>query len=62
MSDLRDMLMVDYWRLSNGGAMAPAGCRRFGSEVRAMTVSARLRFFGGGTLVVHIVLSRHAWS
>jgi len=62
MSDLRDMLMVDFWRLGNGGDMAGAGCRRFGSEVRAMTVSVRLRFFGGGTLVVHIVISRHTWS
>jgi len=30
-SDSRDMLMTDFWRLSNGGAIAPAGCRRFGS-------------------------------
>ena len=49
--------MADFCRLSNGGAMAPTG-----SGVRAMTVSARLRFFGSGTLVVHIVLSRRAWS
>jgi len=62
MSDLRNMLMVNFWRLSNGGAMAPAGCHRFGSEVRVMTVSARFRFFGRGTSVVHIILSRRAWS
>jgi len=62
MSDSHDMLMVDFWRLSNGGAMALAGCRRFGSEVWAMTVSAWLRFFGGGTLVVCIVFLWRAWS
>jgi hypothetical protein len=62
MSDSCDMLMVDFCRLSNGGAMAPAGCRRFGSEVQAMTVSAWLCFFGGETLVVLIVLSWCAWS
>ena len=61
-SDSRDMLMTDFWRLSNGGAIAPAGCRRFGSGARAITVSARLRFFGGGTLVVRIVWSWRAWS
>ena len=48
-SDSRNMLMVDFRPLSNGGAMAPAGCRRFGSEVCAMTVSAQLHFFGSGT-------------
>jgi len=55
-SNSHNMLMVDFWRLSNGGAKALAGFRRFGSEVRAMTVSAQLRFFGSGTLVVHIVI------
>jgi len=59
-SVLRDMLMVDIWCLSNGGAMARTGCRRFGSEARAMTLSAWLRSFGSGTLVVYIVLSLHA--
>jgi len=54
-SDLRDMLMVDFWCLSNGGAMALTGCHRFGSGVRAMTILARLHFFASGTLVVHIV-------
>jgi hypothetical protein len=54
--------MVDYWCLSNSGAMALAGCRRFGSEVRATTVSAWPRLFGSGTIVLCIVLSRRAWS
>jgi hypothetical protein len=62
MSDSYDILMVDFARLSNGCGMAPAGCRRFGSEVRAMIVSALLRFFGGGTLDVCIVLSPRALS
>jgi len=61
-SDSRNMLMVDVWHLSNGGTMAQAGCRRCGSEVHAMTVSAWLHSFSSGTLVVCIVLSRHAWS
>jgi hypothetical protein len=43
--------MVDFWRVSNGGAMAPVGCRRFGSDGRAMTVSAWFRFFGSGPLL-----------
>jgi len=62
MSDSCNMLTVDFWRLSSGGAMALAGCRRFGREVRAMTVSAQLRVFGSGTLVIHNVLLRHVWS
>jgi len=61
MSDSGDRLMTDIWRLSNGGAIAPAGCCGFGSGARAMTVSAQLRFFGGGTLVVRIGWSRRAW-
>jgi len=61
-SDLHDMLMTDFWRLSNGGVITPAGCHRFGSKVRVMTVPAQLRFFGSGTLVVRIVLSQCAWS
>jgi len=52
MSDSHYMLLVDFWCLSNGGAMAPAGCCRFGSEVGAMTVLARFCFFGSGTLVI----------
>jgi len=62
MSDSRNMLMDDFWHLSNRGAMAPAGCRRFGSEVWAMAVSARLHFYSSGTLVVCLVSSRRAWS
>jgi len=62
MSDSHDILVVDFWRLSNSRAGAPAGCCRFGSGVRAMTVLARLHFVGSGTLVVRNVLSRHAWS
>ena len=42
--------------------MTPAGCHRVGSWERAMTVSARLRCFGSGTLVAHIVISLHACS
>jgi len=61
-SDSRDMLMTDFWRLNNGGAITQAGCCRFGSGALPMTVSARLCFFGGCTLVVRIVLSRRAWS
>jgi hypothetical protein len=56
-SDSCDMLLVDVWQLSNVGATAPAGCPRFGRDVRAITVSARIRFFYAGTLVVRIVLS-----
>ena len=61
-SESRDMLMVDFWCLSNGGAMAPTACHRFGSGVQAMSVSAQLRFYGRATCVVCIVLLRHAWS
>jgi len=60
MSDSGDMLMVDFWRLSNGGEMAPAGCRSFESYVHAMKISVRLRFFGSGTLPTRIVLSQCA--
>ena len=60
MSDSRNMLMVDFWRFSNGGDKALAGCRGFGSEGRAMTVSAQFCFFHCGTLVVPIILSRWA--
>jgi len=56
------MLMADSACLSNGGAMAPAGCHRVGSEVRAVPVSARLRFHGSGTFVVCVDLSRRALS
>jgi hypothetical protein len=62
MSDSRDLLMLHSWHLSNGGAMTLARCRRFGCVVRAMTVSAGLRYFGSGTHVVHIGLSQNAWS
>jgi len=54
-SDSGDMLMADFWRLSNRGAMAPTGCHRVGRGVRAMTVLARLCVFGSRTLVVRIV-------
>jgi len=60
MSDSGNLLMVDFWRMSNGGARAPAACHRFGSDVRAMTVLARFHFFGSGTLVVRIILWRRA--
>jgi hypothetical protein len=42
--------------------MAPAGSRRSGSEVHAMTVSARLRLFLRGTLLIRIVISSRGWS
>ena len=54
--------MTDYWRLSNGGATVTAGCHRFGSGARRMTVPAWLRFFGSETLVIHIILSLRARS
>jgi len=61
-SDSDDLLRrADFWRLSTGGAIDPGGFWEFGSRGRAITVSARLRFFGNGTLVVHNDLSRHAW-
>jgi len=56
------MLIVDFWHLSNGDAMVATGCHRVGSGMPAMTVSALLRFFSGGTLVVRIVLSQRTWS
>jgi len=55
-----NILMVDYWYLNNGSAMAPAGSRRFGGDVCAMTVSARLHFLCSGTFVVWNVSSQHA--
>jgi len=42
--------------------MGSAGCHRYGINVGAMTVSARLHVFGSGTLVGHLVLSWRAWS
>jgi len=50
----------DFWRLSSGGAIATGKFREFGSGGRAMTVSARHRFFASGTLVVRNDLSRRA--
>jgi len=61
-SGLRDMLIADFWSLSNGGAQAPTGYRRFGCGLGAITGSAWLHFFGSGTLVVRVVLLQHAWS
>jgi len=55
MSDSCNILMVDFWHLRNGGAKAPDGCRRFRTELRAMTVLARFHFIGSGTLVVCII-------
>ena len=60
-SDLRNMLIVEYWHFSNGDAMAPARCRRFRSEVPVMTISAWRHFFASRTIVVRFVLSRGAW-
>jgi hypothetical protein len=62
MSDSRNMLMTDFQHVSNGGAIAQAGCRRFGSGAWPMTVGPHLRFFGSGNLVVRIDLSCWAWS
>jgi len=52
---------VDFWHLSSGGAIASAGFRECGSGGHAMTVSARLHFFGSETHGVCKDLSRHAW-
>ena len=42
-SDLDNWLRrVDFWCLSSGGAIAPAGFQEFGSRGRAMTVLAQL--------------------
>jgi len=61
-SDLDGLLKrADFWRLSSGGAIDPGGFRGFGSRGRAITVSAWLRFFGNGTLVVCDDLSRRVW-
>jgi hypothetical protein len=40
--------------------MATGKGHRFGSDVRAMMICAQLWFFGSGTLVVCIILSRRA--
>ena len=47
----------DFQRLSGGGAIVVGRFREFKSGGHAMTVSARLRFFGSGTLVVRNNLS-----
>jgi len=61
-SDLDDLLRkADFWHLSSGGAIDPGGFREFGTRGRAITVLARLHFFGNGALVVHKDLSRRAW-
>jgi len=52
-SDSDELLRrVDFWRLSSGGAIAPAGFQEFGSGGRAITLSAPPCFIGSGTLVV----------
>jgi len=56
-SDSHTLLMVDFWHLSKEGAMAPAGYRKFGNGVRAMTVLAWLHFFGTGIPQVCGVIS-----
>jgi len=51
-SDLHNLLgRVDYWCLSNGGDIAPAGFRKFGSGEYAITVLAWLHFCGNGTFI-----------
>jgi len=61
-SDWDNLLMrVDFWGLSGGGAIAPAGSWEFGSGGRAITVLARLHFVGSGTFVVCNDLSQRAW-
>jgi len=52
---------ADFWHLSSGGAIDPGGFWEFGRRGRALTVSARLRFFGNGTLVVRNHLSWPTW-
>jgi len=49
---------VDFWCLSNIGAIAAAWFREFGIRGCGMTISAQLCFFGSGTLVVYNVLTR----
>jgi len=61
-SDSRDVLMVEFWHFSNDGSIALTACRRFGSGVRAMTVSAQLHLFRSGTIVIRMILSWRAWS
>jgi len=58
MSESHNVSIVDVWGLGNGGPMAKAGCRRFGSKVHAMTVSASLSFIGSGSLRIRIVFSQ----
>jgi len=60
-SDSDTLLRRDvFWCFSSGGAITQAGFREFGSRGHAITVSARLCFFGSGTFVVHNDLSRLA--
>jgi len=61
-SDLDALLRrADSWDLSRGRAIDRSGFRRFGSRGHGITVSARLSFFGNGTLVVRYDLSWCAW-
>jgi len=52
---------VDFWGLSSGGGIVAGGLPQFGSRGHAMTVSAWLRFFGSGTLLVRNDLSQPTW-
>jgi hypothetical protein len=51
-----------FWHLSSGGAIDPGGFWGFGRRGCAITVSAQLRYFSNGILVVYHDLSRHTWS
>jgi len=56
-SDTDNLLRrVDFWCLSSGGSIAPAGLWEFGSGGCAITVSAWRHFFASETRVVHNVL------
>jgi hypothetical protein len=54
-SDLCNMLSVNFLHSSKGGWIAPAGCCKLRRRVHEMAVSAQLRFFCCGTLVVYII-------
>lgn len=51
MSDLRQMLVIDFCNLRNGGATAPARIQKFGYGVGARIVSAWIDCFGCGNFV-----------
>jgi len=54
-SDLCNMLIVNFLHLSKGGWIAPAGYYKLRCGVHGMAVSAQRRYFCSGTLVVYII-------